>query len=90
MDREIYQDAVNLIHLHEFSNGTAVFRCDGDVARNFSQDIEVGMAGINVPIPVTMAYYSFGIWKSSVFGDHHKHSMEGACFFMWIKTTTMR
>jgi malonate-semialdehyde dehydrogenase (acetylating) / methylmalonate-semialdehyde dehydrogenase len=88
--RQTYQDAVDLIHLHDYANGTAVFTRDGDVARNFSQDIEVGMVGINVPIPVPMAYHSFGGWKSSVFGDHHMHGMEGVRFFTRIKTTTTR
>lgn len=85
-----YQDAVDLIHGHEYANGTAVFTRDGDVARNFSQDIEVGMVGINVPIPVPMAFHSFGGWKASIFGDHHMHGMEGVRFYTRIKTTTTR
>ncbi|MCF6326650.1 MAG: CoA-acylating methylmalonate-semialdehyde dehydrogenase [Devosiaceae bacterium] len=85
-----YQDAIDLIHGHEYANGTAIFTRDGDVARNFSQDIEVGMVGINVPIPVPMAFHSFGGWKSSIFGDHHMHGMEGVRFFTRIKTTTTR
>ncbi|MGR3344741.1 MAG: CoA-acylating methylmalonate-semialdehyde dehydrogenase [Paracoccaceae bacterium] len=85
-----YQEAVDLIHNHEYANGTAVFTRDGDVARNFSQDIEVGMVGINVPIPVPMAFHSFGGWKSSIFGDHHMHGMEGVRFYTRIKTTTTR
>lgn len=85
-----YQEAVDLIHGHEYANGTAIFTRDGDVARNFSQDIEVGMVGINVPIPVPMAYLSFGGWKASVFGDHAMHGMEGVRFFTRIKTTTTR
>ena len=85
-----YQEAVDLIHGCEFANGTAVFTRDGDVARNFSQDIEVGMVGINVPIPVPMAFHSFGGWKSSIFGDHHMHGMEGVRFYTRIKTTTTR
>ncbi len=85
-----YQDAVDLIHGHEHANGTAIFTRDGDVARNFSQDIEVGMVGINVPIPVPMAFHSFGGWKASMFGDHHMHGMEGVRFYTRIKTTTTR
>ena len=88
--RKSYQDAVDLIHGHEYANGTAVFTRDGDVARNFSQDIEVGMVGINVPIPVPMAFHSFGGWKASIFGDHHMHGMEGVRFYTRIKTTTQR
>ena len=85
-----YQEAVDLIHGHEYANGTAVFTRDGDIARSFSQDIEVGMVGINVPIPVPMAFHSFGGWKSSIFGDHHMHGMEGVRFYTRIKTTTTR
>lgn len=85
-----YQEAVDLIHAHEYANGTAVFTRDGDLARNFSQDIEVGMVGVNVPIPVPMAFHSFGGWKSSIFGDHHMHGMEGVRFYTRIKTTTTR
>ncbi|WP_419905119.1 CoA-acylating methylmalonate-semialdehyde dehydrogenase [Kiloniella sp.] len=88
--RDSYQDAVDLIHAHKYANGTAVFTRDGDVARNFNQDIEVGMVGINVPIPVPMAFHSFGGWKASIFGDHHMHGMEGVRFYTRIKTTTSR
>ena len=88
--RNSYQDAVDLIHGCEFANGTAVFTRDGDVARSFSQDIEVGMVGINVPIPVPMAFMSFGGWKASIFGEHHMHGMEGVRFYTRIKTTTSR
>ena len=88
--RASYQDAVDLIHGHPYANGTAVFTRDGDVARAFSQDIEVGMVGINVPIPVPMAFHSFGGWKASIFGDHAMHGAEGARFYTRIKTTTSR
>ena len=88
--RNSYQEAVDLIHGCEFANGTAVFTRDGDVARSFSQDIEVGMVGINVPIPVPMAFMSFGGWKASIFGEHHMHGMEGVRFYTRIKTTTSR
>ena len=88
--KQSYQDAVDLIHGHNYANGTAIFTRDGDVARNFSKDIEVGMVGIHVPIPVPMAYHSFGGWKSSIFGEHHMHGMEGVRFYTRIKTTTTR
>ena len=88
--KQSYQDAVDLIHGHNYANGTAIFTRDGDVARAFSKDIEVGMVGINVPIPVPMAYHSFGGWKSSIFGEHHMHGMEGVRFYTRIKTTTTR
>ncbi len=88
--RKNYKEAVDLVHAHEYANGTAVFTRDGDTARAFAQDIEVGMVGINVPIPVPMAFHSFGGWKSSMFGDHHMHGMEGVRFYTRIKTTTTR
>ena len=85
-----YQEALDLIHGHEYANGTAIFTRDGDIARNFMQDVEVGMVGVNVPIPVPMAFHSFGGWKSSIFGDHAMHGMEGVRFYTRIKTTTTR
>ena len=85
-----YNSAVDLIHGHEYANGVAVFARDGDVARGFSNEIEVGMVGVNVPIPVPMAFHSFGGWKSSLFGDHHMHGMEGVRFYTRLKTTTVR
>lgn len=85
-----YQAAVDLIHGHDYANGVSIFTRDGDVARAFSQDIEVGMVGVNVPIPVPMAFYSFGGWKASLFGDHHMHGMEGVRFYTRMKTTTSR
>lgn len=88
--RNSYAEAVELIHGHEYANGTAIFTRDGDTARSFSQDIEVGMVGVNVPIPVPMAFHSFGGWKASIFGDHHMHGMEGVRFYTRIKTTTTR
>lgn len=88
--RNSYQDALELVHRHDYANGTAIFTRDGDTARNFSQDVEVGMIGVNVPIPVPMAYHSFGGWKSSIFGEHHMHGMEGVRFYTRIKTTTTR
>ena len=88
--KQSYQEAVDLIHGHNYANGTAIFTRDGDVARNFSQEIEVGMVGVNVPIPVPMAYHSFGGWKDSIFAEHHMHGMEGVRFYTRIKTTTTR
>lgn len=88
--RNSYQEALDLVHSHGYANGTAIFTRDGDTARNFSQDVEVGMIGINVPIPVPMAFHSFGGWKASIFGEHHMHGMEGVRFYTRIKTTTSR
>lgn len=88
--KNTYQEALDLVHSHQFANGTAIFTRDGDTARAFSQDVEVGMIGINVPIPVPMAFHSFGGWKASIFGDHHMHGMEGVRFYTRIKTTTTR
>jgi hypothetical protein len=69
--------AAKLINEHQFGNGTAIFTRDGDAAREFAHEIRVGMVGINVPIPVPMAFHSFGGWKASLFGDHHMHGPEG-------------
>ncbi|MEQ9471808.1 MAG: CoA-acylating methylmalonate-semialdehyde dehydrogenase [Roseitalea porphyridii] len=88
--RPSYEEAVELIHRHSYANGTAVFTSNGDTARRFSQDIEVGMVGVNVPIPVPMAFHSFGGWKASNFGDHNMHGMEGIRFYTRMKTTTTR
>jgi malonate-semialdehyde dehydrogenase (acetylating)/methylmalonate-semialdehyde dehydrogenase len=85
-----YQTAVNLVNEHEFGNGTAIFTRDGDAARDFSAKIKVGMVGINVPIPVPMAFNSFGGWKRSLFGDHHMHGPEGIRFYTRLKTITSR
>jgi malonate-semialdehyde dehydrogenase (acetylating)/methylmalonate-semialdehyde dehydrogenase len=85
-----YRTAVNLINAHEFGNGTAIFTRDGDSARAFAHEIQVGMVGINVPIPVPMAYHSFGGWKRSLFGDHHMHGPEGVRFYTKLKTITTR
>ena len=85
-----YQDAVDLIHGHEYANGTAIFTRDGDAAREFADRIEVGMVGINVPIPVPVAYHSFGGWKRSLFGDHSIYGPEGVHFYTRLKTVTTR
>ena len=79
-----------MINEHEFGNGTAIFTRDGDAAREFAHNIQVGMVGINVPIPVPMAFHSFGGWKASLFGDHHMHGPEGVRFYTKLKTITSR
>lgn len=85
-----YSDAVQLINDHEYGNGTAIFTRDGDAARAFTNDIEVGMVGVNVPIPVPVAYHSFGGWKRSLFGDHSIYGPEGVHFYTRLKTITAR
>jgi malonate-semialdehyde dehydrogenase (acetylating)/methylmalonate-semialdehyde dehydrogenase len=85
-----YQSAINLVNGHEYGNGTAIFTRDGDAAREFASKINVGMVGINVPIPVPMAFYSFGGWKRSLFGDHHMHGPEGVRFYTKQKMVTSR
>src|SRR3954451_23686406 len=85
-----YQTATRMINEHEFGNGTAIFTRDGDAAREFAHQIQVGMVGINVPIPVPMAFHSFGGWKASLFGDHHMHGPEGVRFYTKLKTITSR
>jgi malonate-semialdehyde dehydrogenase (acetylating)/methylmalonate-semialdehyde dehydrogenase len=85
-----YQTAVNLVNDHEYGNGTAIFTRDGDAAREFASKVKVGMVGINVPIPVPMAFNSFGGWKRSLFGDHHMHGPEGIRFYTKLKTVTSR
>ncbi len=85
-----FDEAVALINAHEYGNGTAIFTRDGDSARQFASAIQVGMVGINVPIPVPMAFHSFGGWKRSLFGDHHMHGPEGVRFYTRMKTITSR
>jgi len=85
-----YAEGVALINAHEYANGTAIFTNDGGAARRFQNEIEVGMIGVNVPIPVPVAYYSFGGWKSSLFGDSHAHGTEGFHFFTRGKVVTSR
>ncbi len=85
-----YDDAVELIHNTEYANGTALFTRDGDAARDFADRIEVGMVGINVPIPVPVAYHSFGGWKRSIFGSHAIYGPEGVHFYTRLKTVTTR
>jgi malonate-semialdehyde dehydrogenase (acetylating)/methylmalonate-semialdehyde dehydrogenase len=85
-----YDEGLALINAHPYGNGTAIFTNDGGAARRFQHEVEVGMVGVNVPIPVPMAYYSFGGWKSSLFGDSHAHGMEGVQFFTRGKVVTSR
>ncbi|NCW93385.1 MAG: aldehyde dehydrogenase family protein, partial [Actinobacteria bacterium] len=85
-----YDEALNLVNSHQYGNGTAIFTNDGGAARRFQNEVEVGMVGINVPIPVPMAYYSFGGWKSSLFGDSHAHGTDGVHFFTRGKVVTSR
>ncbi len=85
-----YDTAVKLVNDHEYGNGAAIFTRDGDAAREFSSKIKIGMVGINVPIPVPMAFNSFGGWKRSLFGDHHMHGPEGVRFYTKLKTITAR
>ncbi len=87
---ESYEEAVAMINEHEYGNGTAIFTRDGDAARDFSNRIQIGMLGINVPIPVPLAFHSFGGWKRSLFGDHSIHGPEGVRFYTRLKTITSR
>ena len=85
-----YDEALALVNASPYGNGTAIFTNDGGAARRFQNEVTVGMVGINVPIPVPMAYYSFGGWKSSLFGDSHAHGLEGVHFFTRGKVVTSR
>jgi malonate-semialdehyde dehydrogenase (acetylating)/methylmalonate-semialdehyde dehydrogenase len=87
---ESYGEALELVNSSQFGNGTAIFTNDGGAARRFQNEVEVGMVGINVPIPVPTAYYSFGGWKNSLFGDTHAHGTEGVQFFTRGKVVTSR
>ena len=85
-----YEAALDLVNANPYGNGTAIFTNDGGAARRFQYEVQVGMVGINVPIPVPMAYYSFGGWKDSLFGDSHAHGTEGVHFFTRGKVVTSR
>ena len=85
-----YDQGLELINKHQYGNGTAIFTNDGGAARRFQNEVQVGMIGINVPIPVPTAYYSFGGWKNSLFGDTHAHGSEGVHFFTRGKVVTSR
>ena len=85
-----FNDAVALVNDHEYGNGTAIFTRDGDVAREYANSIQVGMVGVNVPIPVPLAFHSFGGWKRSLFGDMSIYGPEGVRFYTRLKTVTSR
>ncbi len=85
-----YEHALKMVNDHEYGNGTAIFSRDGDAARDFASRANIGMIGIKVPIPVPVAYHSFGGWKRSLFGDHYVHGMEGVRFYTRLKTITTR
>jgi malonate-semialdehyde dehydrogenase (acetylating) / methylmalonate-semialdehyde dehydrogenase len=85
-----YDEAIKLVNANPYANGVAIFTNDGGAARKFQHEVEVGMVGINVPIPVPMAYYSFGGWKASLFGDHHIYGRDGVHFYTRTKAITSR
>jgi len=85
-----FDSAVSLVNDHEFGNGTSIYTRDGDVGRTFASKIKIGMVGINIPIPVPVAYHSFGGWKRSLFGDQHMHGPEGVRFYTKLKTITSK
>ncbi len=85
-----YDEALNLVNEHAFGNGTSIYTSDGEVSRHFTTNCKIGMVGVNVPIPVPMAFHSFGGWKQSLFGDHSMHGIEGIRFFTKLKTITSR
>jgi malonate-semialdehyde dehydrogenase (acetylating)/methylmalonate-semialdehyde dehydrogenase len=85
-----FDAALQLVNEHEFGNGTAIFTRDGDAARAFATGVKAGMVGVNVPIPVPVAFHSFGGWKRSLFGDHYVHGPEGIRFYTRLKTITTR
>ncbi len=82
--------ALRIVNDHPYGNGVAIFTRDGGVARQFANAVKIGMVGINVPIPVPVAYHSFGGWKRSLFGDHHAHGVEGLRFYTRLKAVTLR
>jgi malonate-semialdehyde dehydrogenase (acetylating)/methylmalonate-semialdehyde dehydrogenase len=88
--KDSFDEAVSIINAHEYGNGVAIFTRDGDAARTFANAVEIGMVGINVPIPVPMAFHSFGGWKRSLFGDHHAHGLEAIRFYTRLKAITSR
>jgi malonate-semialdehyde dehydrogenase (acetylating)/methylmalonate-semialdehyde dehydrogenase len=85
-----FESAVEIVNQHEYGNGVAIFTRDGDAARTFAERVNIGMVGVNVPIPVPMAFHSFGGWKRSLFGDHHMHGPEGVRFYTRQKAVTTR
>jgi len=85
-----FEEALKLVNDHEFGNGVTIFTRDGDAGRTFASKVQVGMVGINIPIPVPMAFHSFGGWKRSLFGDQHMHGLEGVRFYTKLKVITSR
>jgi len=85
-----YDEALKLVNDHAYGNGTSIYTSDGEISRNFTTNAKIGMVGVNVPIPVPMAFHSFGGWKQSLFGDHSMHGMEGIRFYTKLKTITSR
>ena len=85
-----YDEALKLVIGHQYGNGTAIFTRDGDAARDFSNRANIGMVGVNVPIPVPVAYHSFGGWKNSLFGDLNIYGPDGVRFYTQRKTITQR
>ena len=85
-----FDQAVKVVNDHQYGNGVSIFTRDGDAAREFTNQIQVGMVGVNVPIPVPMAFHSFGGWKASLFGDIHMHGPEGVRFYTRQKAVTSR
>ena len=85
-----YDEALELVNNHQYGNGTSIYTSDGEISRHFTTNTNIGMVGVNVPIPVPMAFHSFGGWKQSLFGDHAMHGEEGIRFFTKLKTITSR
>lgn len=85
-----FDEALKLVNDHEFGNGTSIFTRDGDTARQYEEEVKVGMVGVNVPIPVPMAFHCFGGWKRSIFGPLNMHGPDGVRFFTRMKTVTRR
>jgi malonate-semialdehyde dehydrogenase (acetylating)/methylmalonate-semialdehyde dehydrogenase len=85
---DTYDEAVQLVNANPYGNGVAIFTRDGGAARRFQFDVQVGMVGVNIPIPVPVAYYSFGGWKASLFGDTHMYGPEGIQFYTRTKVVT--
>ncbi len=85
-----YDEALQLVNSHKYGNGSSIYTSDGEVSRHFTTNCNIGMVGINVPIPVPMSFHSFGGWKQSLFGDHAMHGIEGIRFYTKLKTITSR
>ncbi len=88
--KDNYDQALKLVNNHKYGNGSSIYTSDGEVSRHFTTNSKIGMVGVNVPIPVPMAFHSFGGWKQSLFGDHSMHGIEGVRFYSKLKTITSR